>query len=446
MDLEFPLHVSQREIFTGPQRFKVVGAGRRFGKSYLARVKLIVNALQMKNDAGYDLTGTAVYYIAPTFNQAKDIMWQELKRMARPVTKKIRENECIITLLNDRQIHLKGSDRPDTLRGVGLSYVVMDEYAFMKEEVWTAIIRPVLADVKGGALFIGTPNGKNHFYDLFMQAVEGGDSGEWGAWTFTSLDNPFIDPAEIYSASKDMPLEYVKQEFEANFSSFGGTVFQADLLKTSENHEQGEVYMTVDPAGYEDVTSIAKGHQKRLDETAISIVKTGSFGWHVLDVLTGRWGVRETAIHILREAQKHKPVSVGIEKGALRNALLPYLHDNMRRMNVYPPLTEVSHGNKKKSDRIVWALQGRLQQGRLTFAPGQYTKKLFDQFLDFPNPMAHDDMIDSLAYVDQLSSTMYDVSLDDYGSSSIYNPDSRPRHNIGQNHIWQPMDDQVTMF
>jgi hypothetical protein len=410
-EITFPLHPAQQEIFASTSRFKVVGAGRRFGKSHLARVKLIVKALAEKNEFGYSLQDKACYYIAPTFNQAKDIMWQPLKQMAASITDKVRENEGILTLVNGRQIHLKGSDRPESLRGVGLSYVVMDEYAFMKEEVWTAIIRPTLADVRGGALFIGTPNGKNHFYDLFLNAREGLDSEDWEAWTYKSLDNPFLDPKEIIMATKDMPLEYVKQEFEANFSSFGGTVFKSDMIeKVDKPLGSGDIYITVDPAGYEDVKGVAQGRTKRLDEMAISVVEVTTSGWHCHDIITGRWDVRESTLRILRTAQKYKPKLLGIERGALKNALMPYLHDNMRRLNIYPYIVELSHGNKKKSDRIVWALQGRMEQGRLTFQPGEYFDKLRDQLLDFPNPMAHDDMIDSLAYVDQIAVTPYDIN------------------------------------
>ena len=94
-ELNFPLHKAQQEIFASNSRFKVVGAGRRFGKSHLARVKLIIKALEEKNEFGYDLSDKACYYIAPTFNQAKDIMWQPLKQMAAPITEKVRENEGI---------------------------------------------------------------------------------------------------------------------------------------------------------------------------------------------------------------------------------------------------------------------------------------------------------------------------------------------------------------
>jgi phage terminase large subunit-like protein len=171
----------------------------------------------------------------------------------------------------------------------------------------------------------------------------------------------------------------------------------------------GDLYMAVDPAGYEDVKGIAQGKTKRLDETAISVVEISIDGWHCHEIITGRWNVRETAVRILRTAQKYKPKAVGIESGALKNALMPYLQDNMRRLNTYPYITALSHGNQKKYDRIVWALQGRMEQGRLTFQPGDYTTKLLNQLLDFPNPLAHDDMMDSLAYIDQIGVTPYDM-------------------------------------
>ena len=159
--MEFNLHESQLEIFESPARFKVVAAGRRFGKSHLAAVELIVHALQMTNTAGYDIHDKEVYYIAPTFEQGKKIMWPKLKEMAKyadqgGVIESTVENVATLRLINGRSISIRGADRPDTLRGVGLSYVVMDEYAFMKEQVWSMIIRPALADVEGEALFIGT--------------------------------------------------------------------------------------------------------------------------------------------------------------------------------------------------------------------------------------------------------------------------------------------------
>lgn len=175
--LSVKLHDKQLEVFNDKHRFKVVAAGRRFGKSRLAAWTLIIEALQSKEKD--------VFYIAPTYQQARDIMWGMLKELAHEVIASAHENTSVLTLVNGRKIYLKGADRPDTLRGVGLSYVVIDEYADIKANVWEQIIRPALADVQGGAMFIGTPKGRNHFYELFKLG-DGGKDEEWTAFHYTS--------------------------------------------------------------------------------------------------------------------------------------------------------------------------------------------------------------------------------------------------------------------
>ena len=182
-DINVSLHDAQMEIFKSEARFKVISAGRRFGKSRLAAWVLLIKALQSKSKD--------VFYVGPTFQQSKDIMWGMLKELGRDVIKAAHENTAVLTLINDRKIYLKGSDRPDTLRGVGLEYVVLDEYASMKPEVWEMILRPTLADVKGGAMFIGTPAGKNHFYKLFLEAQENED---WEAFQFNSISSHAESP------------------------------------------------------------------------------------------------------------------------------------------------------------------------------------------------------------------------------------------------------------
>ena len=163
-ELNIDLHPAQLEIFNSTKRFKVVAAGRRFGKSRLAAWILLIKAIQSEDKD--------VFYVGPTFQQAKDIMWNMLKELGQDLIAQAHENTAVLTLINGRRIFLKGSDRPDTLRGVGLSYVVLDEYASMKPVVWEQIIRPTLADVQGGALFIGTPAGKNHFFDIYKDALD----------------------------------------------------------------------------------------------------------------------------------------------------------------------------------------------------------------------------------------------------------------------------------
>lgn len=409
-DLKVTLHDAQMQIFKSDKRFKVASCGRRFGKSYLAAWVLIIKALQSPDKD--------VFYVAPTFQQAKDILWSILKDVGQSVIKSTHENTATITLVNDRKIYLKGSDRPDTLRGVGLAYVVMDEYASMKPEVWEMILRPTLADVKGGALFIGTPAGKNHFHKLWLEAQLPENAEDWESYQFVSTDNPFLDPAEIDAAQKSMSTQAFRQEFEATFESFSGGVFQEEWVKYEEDEEfdeetsskVGHYVVSVDPAGFEKADKGRGLKSSKLDETAISVVKIVGDEWLVKDIHHGRWNIKETAEKIIDVSEDVNATTVGIESGALKNAIMPYIEDEMRVRGRWINITDVTHGGKRKQDRIVWALQGRMEHGKIKFRKANWNHEFISQMLDFPSPLSHDDLLDSLAYIDQ-------VSVADYASS-----------------------------
>ena len=391
-ELNVDLHPAQLEIFHSEARFKVVAAGRRFGKSRLAAWILLIKALQSESKD--------VFYIGPTFQQSKDIMWAMLKELGEDLIVAAHENTAVLTLINGRKIYLKGSDRPDTLRGVGLAYVVLDEYASMKPNVWEQIIRPTLADVRGGALFIGTPAGKNHFYDVYQDAMELDD---WESFQFNSTDNPFIPADEIEAARSSMSSMSFRQEFEASFETFTGGVFKEEWFKKGPEPEEGSYVIAIDPAGFESIEKERNLKRSRLDETAIAIVKIDRDKWWVKSILHGRWNIKETAKKILTSAIKVESSTVGIETGSLRNAILPYLEDEMRTQGQYVSIIEMRHGGKKKTERIVWSLQGRMEHGQITFNEDVDWKSFVSQMVDFPNRMSHDDMLDALAYIDQVS-------------------------------------------
>jgi len=411
-ELNIDLHPAQLEIFNSKKRFKIVAAGRRFGKSYLSAWLLLINAIQSDSKD--------VFYVGPTFQQAKDIMWAMLKDLGKDLIAAAHENTAVLTLINGRKIYLKGSDRPETLRGVGLSYCVLDEYASMKPQVWEQIIRPTLADVRGGALFIGTPAGKNHFFDLYNDAFEDED---WDAFQYTSIDNPFLPPEEIKAASKTMSSMSFRQEFEASFETFSGGIFKEDWFKEDEEPEEGHYVIAVDPAGFEAIEKERNLKRSRLDETAIAIVKIDRDKWWVKDILHGRWNIKETAKKILSSAMKVESATVGIETGSLRNAILPYLEDEMRTEGKWVTIIELRHGGKKKTERITWALQGRMEHGQITFNEKRDWKEFIGQLLDFPNHLAHDDQLDALAYIDQ-------VSVADFAHSIELSDDWRPLDNV----------------
>ena len=336
--MDISLHSRQSEVFHDDARYKVVAAGRRFGKSYLAAVTLFVEAAKtskVRSDGvEVDLSLEEVYYIAPTFEQGKKILWPLLKEIGHDLIDQKYENTGTLTLLNGRRISIKGADRPDSLRGIGLSYVVLDEYAFMKEEVWEMIIRPALARVEGGALFIGTPDGKNHFYDLWAKAMASDDRDTWNAWHFKSIENPFLPQAEIFQAEQSMSTDRFRQEMEASFEGGSGLVMTKDMFTTvDEVPAPSDVYIAIDLAGF----AKAEGGRKfkKLDEHAIAVVANHLGGWTIVDLIHGQWDVRETALRIVKAYRDYRPRAVGIEQGMAKNAVMPYLEDEQHRLSTY---------------------------------------------------------------------------------------------------------------
>lgn len=396
--LDVKLHPAQLQILNSKARFKVVAAGRRFGKSHLACWLCIIFGLQSnKGD---------VFYVAPTFQQAKDVVWDVFKQLiplGGGIAAAYHENTGVITLVNGRKIHLKGSDRPDTLRGVGLSFVVIDEYASMKPSVWEQVLLPTLADNKGHMLAIGTPAGRNHFYDLYNEASSGNDP-DWEAWHFTSYDNPFLDPKEIDRAKKSMSSTSFKQEFEASFEAAASDLFKPEWFKVLEEEpEEGDWFMAVDLCGFTDVNKESGNRNKRLDEHALVLAKCSYNGWWVKTIEHGRWDVRETAVRILKLARSEHCKIIGIERGSLKNSVLPYLTELQIRTGYHCRIVDTTHGNKAKTERIVWSLQGRMEHGRIKFNRGPWNTLLLDQMLQFPDPKTHDDLLDALSYIDQVT-------------------------------------------
>ena len=402
-DLDIQLLPWQQEVWADNTRFKIVAAGRRTGKSRLAAWMLIVNALQAER--GH------VFYVAPTQGQARDIMWQTLLDLGHPVISGSHINNLQIKLINGATISLKGADRPETMRGVSLKFLVLDEYADMKPDVFEQILRPALADQKGCAMFIGTPMGRNHFYELYKYA-DLGDDDTYKAWHFTSYDNPLLDSEEIDVAKKSMSSYAFRQEFMASFEARGSEMFKEDWVKFSEEGiDEGDYYIAVDLAGFEEVNK-KRTKNAKLDETAIVVVKVNPNGWYVENIIYGRWTLDETAAKIFQAVRDYKPVSVGIERGIAKQAVMSPLTDLQRRYGTFFRVEELTHGNKKKTDRVLWALQGRFEHGFVTLNRGEWNSRFLDQLFQFPDPLTHDDLVDALAYIDQLANVAYDYDYE----------------------------------
>jgi phage terminase large subunit len=219
-----PLSLAQQKIVEDQHRFRVVIAGRRFGKTHLAIRELCYHAR---------IPGQEVWYVAPTYRQAKMITWKKLREKIVDLrwAKKINESELSITLKNGSTIALKGADNYDSLRGVGLDFLVMDEFADIEPEAFYETLRPTLADKMGRALFIGTPKGiGNWAHDLYQMPLENPEA--WASYQFTTIDGGNVPPEEIESAKRDLDERTFRQEFLATFETYAGRIYYAFDRKT----------------------------------------------------------------------------------------------------------------------------------------------------------------------------------------------------------------------
>lgn len=214
---------SQKKIAVDPHRFRVLCCGRRFGKTTLAIDQIKARAA---------IPESRVCYIAPTYQQARDIAWEQLADDCRQAAASINETRLEIKLVNGSLIILKGWESIDTLRGQRYDLIVLDEVASFKNfwVTWQEVIRPTLTDTKGEALFISTPKGFNHFYDLFNLRLTGLDGGigdpDYQEFHFTTYDNPHIPVEEIDKAKMELTFDRFSQEYLANFAKTQGLVYK----------------------------------------------------------------------------------------------------------------------------------------------------------------------------------------------------------------------------
>jgi hypothetical protein len=222
------LKAPQWTVFNCDSRFRILVAGRRFGKTYLALVELCRSAWK---------AGRLSWYVAPTYKQAKRIAWRPLKQMTRPYwASRPNETDLRIELISGGTICLRGADNYDSLRGDGLDFLILDEYASIARQAWTEVLRPALADKQGRALFIGTPRGYNHFYDLYA-AVQ--DQPHWARFQFTTEEGGNVSTGELESATRELDERTYRQEFQASFENLAtGMVY----YPFDRAHHVGEVH------------------------------------------------------------------------------------------------------------------------------------------------------------------------------------------------------------
>lgn len=209
-------------------RFRVLTSGRRFGKTTLAIRELCYHAREPNK---------LCWYVAPSYRQARQIAWLKLKKKLSELrwAKKFNEADLTCHLKNNSVIALRGADNPDSLRGVGIDFLVIDESADVSEQSWTEVLRPTLSDTKGKALFTGTPKGHNWFYDLYQKGKDPQEN-EWSSHLFTTKEGGWVDAQEIEQAKNDLSASVYRQEYEATWETYTGLIYSNFDIEKNTRH------------------------------------------------------------------------------------------------------------------------------------------------------------------------------------------------------------------
>lgn len=216
------------------QRWAIIVAHRRFGKTVGAVNDIIKQAVTCPLQHG------RYAYIAPFLSQAKEVAWEYLKRYTRPIQTNANESELWVELINGSRIRVHGADNPDRLRGAYLDGAICDEYADWRSSVWGEVIRPMLADRRGSATFIGTPKGKNEFYQLYQHALK--NPNEWFSLMLKASDTGILHPDELSDAKAQMTPEQYEQEFECSFdAAITGAYYGKELAEADRDGRIREV-------------------------------------------------------------------------------------------------------------------------------------------------------------------------------------------------------------
>lgn len=321
--MKITLHKNQGVVFKSTSRFKVLAAGRRFGKTILACVILFVNCLRIKNGL--------FWYVSPTYKQTKQIAWKILLRLIpeQVLAKKPNETELSFIFRNGTELVLKGADNPDSLRGSGLDGLVIDEFASIRnaKSVWEEVLRPALSDKLGWCFFIGTPQGKNALWELWMKGQRKEDGYE--SWQFKTSDNPFILKSEIEEAKQQLAERYFRQEYEASFEDFTGLVWP-------EFVERLHVIDPIDiPKHFERIGAIDPA------VTGTTAVLFGAIDEDGKIFITGEYYEQNKRASEIAEVIKDKAVSwlmdpAGHKKGIERDGRLFSFFDEFGDSGIYP--------------------------------------------------------------------------------------------------------------
>ena len=331
--------------------------------------------------------GGRIWWFGSTFSQAEAV-WLHLKRACQNAGCAISERMKCITFKNGGTVTVKSAEQGDINRGDGLDGVICDEAAMYHEEFWKEIVRPMLSDRQGWALFLTTPQGANWFHKVFEDAAFRKD---YERWQRPSGDNPIITPAELEEARLDLGPRAFSQEYEAQFLAAGGTEFEAHYFRAANWYDELPAnirwrVLALDPS---------KGKTDKSDFSAFVMLCLGHDGTLYVDADIERRDVSVIVNDGIRICQEFKPDRFVIEGNAFQELLLPIFRERAIAHGFYPPLMAIENRENKRT-RIRGTLTPYLSRDEIKFRRGSRGAKLLvEQLQGFP-VSNHDDGPDAL--------------------------------------------------
>ena len=336
MRIDVPLHPAQKEIHECPSRFRVVSAGRRFGKTLLATAECLEVAM----------AGGRAWWVAPTYKMS-EVGWRPLRRIGGVMPGvTVRKVDKEIVLPSGGMVGVRSADNPDSLRGEGLDFVVMDEAGYIRKEAWSEALRPSLSDRLGRALFISTPRGRNWFWDIYRL---GQSDPNWTSFIYPTAANPFIAESEIEAAKELLPEIIFRQEYLAEFVDSKGAVFrriqEAAVIEPLDGPLPDHQYI----AGVDVASAV--------DYTVVSILDSASKDMVYMD----RYNRVDYPVLIDRLAAIWKQwnlYGMTIEANSIGQPVIDHMH--ARGLSVTPFTT-----TNQTKQTIIQALQSAFEHGNL---------------------------------------------------------------------------------
>ncbi len=388
------LHSGQKKVAESNARFKVLSAGRRWGKTRLGVWLCLEKAWQ----------GGRAWWVAPTYAMALE-GWKDLRNIGIEYGTVIKESEKTIITPTGGMVSIRSADNPDRLRGAGLDFVVLDECAFMKENTWAEVIRPTLTERQGGALFISTPKGFNWFEKIYHDADNYDD---WETWQLPTETNPYVPLEELAIAKREIGSYLYSQEYLAEFVELTGGMFQTNWFKRfktkevtelndSDYYETHEYYITENETIRKDAVNryatvdLATSTKEQADYTVVTIAGiTPKNNILIFEIYRKRLEAPDIIPVLKNYLEKYNLDYIGIEKAGFQLALIQIA----RREGL--PVRELKADRDKISRAM--PLSARMEQGQVYFQENAlWFDELEREMLQFPEG-EHDDQVDSLAY------------------------------------------------